>query len=305
MSETDTEAQAAPRPPDELHRLAALHRLNQLDTAPELAFDRITRLAARVFAVQVAVVAFVDRERNWFKSAIGLDLCEVPRDQALCAHTILSDEALVVPDCTRDPRFAGNPLVTGPAGARFYAGQPVHSPDGHRVGTLCLIDRAPRADLDRADRASLRDLAGLVEDELAAQAAHARALDAKAARARDRAARLQATVDAAPVALIALDPDDCVTAWNRAAERIFGWPAETVLGKPLPLRALPGTPDVWPDLLGRLAAGARVADVPAVPPGADGQPVPVRLSGAPLPDGAGGPAGAVLLAQPRTPDGSD
>ena len=152
-------------PEDEEERLAALHRLDILDTAPEPRFDLLARIAADTFQVPIALVSLVDRDRQWFKSNIGLENRETHRDASFCAHAILRDEVMVVPDTLVDERFADNPLVTGAPRIRFYAGCPLRLPDGHRVGTLCLIDSRPRQ-LDEAQSDLLRNLARLVEREL-------------------------------------------------------------------------------------------------------------------------------------------
>ncbi len=133
-----------PLPPDEAERLAALRRYEILDTPPEEAFDRLARLAAQLLGVPVALVSLVDADRQWFKSRRGLDLGETPRRVAFCAHTILADEVLVVEDARADPRFARNPLVADPAGVRFYAGAPVTTPDGYRIGSAVARLRVER-----------------------------------------------------------------------------------------------------------------------------------------------------------------
>lgn len=160
----------APLPADEPERLRALQALGLLDTPPEERFDRLTRLAAALFAVPIALVSLVDRDRQWFKSRQGLDLAETPREAAFCAHAILGPDVLLVPDAQADPRFADNPLVTGEPRVRFYAGVPLRLPDGSRAGTLCLNDTRPR-DLDEKQIGLLRDLGALVERELAASGA--------------------------------------------------------------------------------------------------------------------------------------
>lgn len=157
----------APLPPDEDQRLAALHALQILDTPPEERFDRVTRLARRVLGVPIVLITLVDANRQCFKSCQGLSAIETPRDVSFCAHAILQDAPLVVPDTHADPRFAGNPFVLGDPQIRFYAGQPLHGPDGYLLGTLCVVDRRPRQ-LSADDLAALRDLASLAEDELGA-----------------------------------------------------------------------------------------------------------------------------------------
>ena len=156
---------SAPPAPDEAARLRALRELGVLDTAPEERFDRLTRLAQDMFQAPIALVTLVDEDRQWFKSNLGLSVGETPRAVAFCAHAILDDEVLVVPDARADPRFADNPLVTGDPDIRFYAGAPLATSDGHSVGTLCVIDTEPR-DWTAEQSRALRDLANVVEEEL-------------------------------------------------------------------------------------------------------------------------------------------
>jgi diguanylate cyclase (GGDEF)-like protein len=156
----------APIPADEEQRLKALQALGVLDTDPEERFDRLTRMAKRLFGVKMVLISLVDAKRQWFKSRQGLDAYETPRDVSFCGHAVLSDELMQVPDAWLDPRFVDNPLVIGAPHVRFYAGQPLHAPDGSRVGTLCLIDIAPR-ELSSEERELLKDLAITVEHELA------------------------------------------------------------------------------------------------------------------------------------------
>lgn len=149
-------------PLDEAQRLAALHATRLLGSAPEESFDRVTRTAARLLDVPIALVSLVDRERQWFKSRTGMEACETPRDISFCAHAILADEPMVVPDAARDARFVDNPLVTGSPQLRFYAGVPLYSAERKKIGTLCVMDRRPR-EIGPADLDALRDLARIVE----------------------------------------------------------------------------------------------------------------------------------------------
>lgn len=156
-----------PIPADETLRLATLKSLDILDTAPEERFDRLTRLARRLFGVPIALVSLVDADRQWFKSCDGLPDRERPRSTSFCGHAIVSDDILLVPDATQDVRFHDNPLVTGDPLLRFYAGRPLAAGNGTRLGTLCLIDTRPR-DFNAEDCALLHDLAKMAEQELAA-----------------------------------------------------------------------------------------------------------------------------------------
>jgi diguanylate cyclase (GGDEF)-like protein len=152
-------------PLDETRRLRSLHNLRILDTDPEERFNRITRLARRLFNVPIALVSLVDRDRQWFKSRQGLQACETSRELSFCGHAILKEATFVVEDACKDPRFADNPLVTDEPNVRFYAGHPVHGPDGQRVGTLCVIDQQPRT-FAPSEIESLMELASMVDREL-------------------------------------------------------------------------------------------------------------------------------------------
>lgn len=150
-------------PLDEEERLAALHALQVLDTTPEAAFDTLTAIAAEMLGTPIALVSLIDGSRQWFKSRVGLDAIETPREEAFCAHAILGRDVFVVEDASQDARFAGNPLVTGHPDIRFYAGAPLVTSSGHALGTLCVIDRRAR----RLDDAQLRLLSALAEQVIA------------------------------------------------------------------------------------------------------------------------------------------
>ena len=154
-------------PVDESKRLDTLRALNILDTSPEERFDRLTRLAKRLFGVPMALISLVDADRQWFKSCVGLEASETPRDVSFCGHAILGNEILMVPDALLDERFHDNPLVVGDPKIRFYAGCPLTVPNGSKLGTLCLIDVEPRT-MDADDHALLRDLTRMAEQEIAA-----------------------------------------------------------------------------------------------------------------------------------------
>jgi PAS domain S-box-containing protein len=151
--------QAAALPPDEAERLTVLRHLDVLDSGPEEEFDALVKVASLVCGVPISLISLVDAERQWFKANIGLPgTTETPRDVAFCAHAILDDDLFVVGDALADRRFADNPLVASVPDIRFYAGAPITLSDGHRVGTLCVIDRQPRT-LDASQREILRSLA--------------------------------------------------------------------------------------------------------------------------------------------------
>ena len=167
-----------PKPFNEPERIEALQALKILDTPREAAFDRITRIAASVMRVQTAFVSLVDTDRQWFKSCHGIDIASSPREIAFCAHAILKTEALVILDATKGPRFADNPFVTGEAGLRFYCGMPLTTRDGFRIGTLCVIDGEPRAEVTESELGAMRDLADMTMEAIEGRDALRNATDA-------------------------------------------------------------------------------------------------------------------------------
>jgi PAS domain S-box-containing protein len=156
---------AAPLPRNEAQRLAAVRRLNLIDTPREERFDRLTRLAARILGVPIAQITLIDQDRQFYKSNFGSDVTETARDVSFCAYTILNPDQLVVPDTKEDPRFADNQFVTGAPNIRFYAGNPIAATDGSLVGTLCVADFSPRV-LSEEDRAALASLAQIAQNEI-------------------------------------------------------------------------------------------------------------------------------------------
>ncbi|WP_052501662.1 PAS domain S-box protein [Thiomicrospira microaerophila] len=168
-------------PDNESARLAALYRLNVLDTAPEECYDRLTRLTQQMFNVPISVVSLIDADRQWFKSRQGLDVCETGRDVSFCGHAILGEDIFEIEDATQDPRFSANPLVVSEPKIRFYAGVPLITREGHAMGTLCIIDFKPRK-LTEAQRSALRDLADAVLSELELHESYKRNCEYEAAQ---------------------------------------------------------------------------------------------------------------------------
>ncbi|MCC8345040.1 PAS domain S-box protein [Pseudomonas stutzeri] len=222
--------QAIPAPmpsaaqPRELSRLAALLRYEILDTPEESAFDDFTALAAQMCDTPIALISLVDDRRQWFKSRVGLDVSETPRDISFCTYTITGEQIFEVPDALQDPRFRDNPLVQGDPHIRFYAGTPLTSPDGHNLGTLCVIDRKPRR-LSSEQRETLerlgRQVIRLFEQHLLAH------------RHAEQAALQQAILDSASSAVLITRPDGIVTSVNPTAERLLGYSEQALAGHPL------------------------------------------------------------------------
>lgn len=173
--------QTAPLPPDEDARLEAVRRYDVLDTPPDGAFDRITKLAARICRVPISTITIVDEDRIWFKSTHGVEVDEIGRDPGLCASAVIDLEPYVVTDAATDARALNNPLVRGELGLRFYVGVPLLTADGHRLGTLNVIDLVPR-ELSDDELASLEDLAAVVVDELELRLAARESVAHQAAR---------------------------------------------------------------------------------------------------------------------------
>lgn len=153
------------KPLNEEKRIEELKRFNLLDTPPDGNFDRITRLAATIFNVPIAIISLVDTERIWFKSAHGLPVREIGRDPGLCASAILTNDIYMVNNAGSDPRTLANPLVAGEFGLRFYAAAPLQTDNLYNLGTLCIIDKSPRTLTDK-EQTILKELADIVMDEM-------------------------------------------------------------------------------------------------------------------------------------------
>ncbi len=165
-------------PRTESNRLDAVRRYDILDTPPDGSFDRVTALAAKIFDVPIALVTIVDQDRIWFKSRYGLDdVGQLGRDPGLCASAIMEDTPYVVEAARSDARTLANPLVAGKFGLQFYAASPLRTSDGHRLGTLCIIDREPRMFSPRQAEV-LQGLADIVMDEMELRLSSLRAVGA-------------------------------------------------------------------------------------------------------------------------------
>jgi PAS domain S-box-containing protein len=206
-----------------MDRLAALDRYRMLDTGPETVFDDIVKVAAQICGVPMALISFVDDRRQWFKAAIGLNVSETPLSVAFCAHAIQEEETFIVTNAAEDPRFSGNPLVTGDPNLRFYAGAQLQTSDGFPLGTLCVLDRSPR-ELTPEQLQTLEVLARQVVTQLELR----RALAEKSTSEKRNQLILDSAID---YGIITLDIKGFVTSWNEGAFRVFGWTETEMLGE--------------------------------------------------------------------------
>lgn len=232
---------------DELDRLAALDSYGILDTPREPQFDDIVRLASDIFEAPIAVVNLVAGGRQWFKAEVGIGADELPLDVSICAHAILQRGIFVVPDTTKDDRFAGNPLVTGKPGLRFYAGALLETPEGLPLGTVCVLDTKPRRQgITDRERLTLQVLSNQVMSQLELRRAvaerdqRAEAMSAEletrrevGAALQDTTRRLDAVLNNTRMAVFLMDHHQhCVYA-NASAEKLTGYRFDEMRGRAL------------------------------------------------------------------------
>jgi PAS domain S-box-containing protein len=212
---------------DEAGRLAALHDLGVLDSLPEPVFDTITRAAAQLCGVPIALISLIDAHRQWFKANVGLPgVDETPRDVAFCDHAIREPALFEVPDATLDARFATNPFVTGNPDIRFYAGAPIVLAGGERIGTVCVIDRAPRH-LDEHQRTMLQSLAAIVGALLTQR----RQLLSTASQLAESELRVRRLYEATPAILHSIGPDGRLLDVSDRWLALMGYERHEVIGR--------------------------------------------------------------------------
>src|SRR4051812_25061861 len=216
----------------ESRRSAALYQYGVLDTPEDPAFDRITEMAARLFEAPFAVIAFVDRDRQWFKSRFGLSITEAARDGSFADYAIHSDYPVVVPDASKDVRFGNAPVHVGSIKVRFFAGAPLIAPGGFRIGTLAVMDTRPRAGMTDDQLATLADLAGIVMHALEMEEALTQARLAGGEEAEGEA-KFRALMESASQAIIAVNQRGRIEVVNNKAEELFGYAREEMIGEPL------------------------------------------------------------------------
>ncbi len=205
-------------PANESDRQAALDRYQILDTLPEQVYDDLTKLAANICGVPIALISLIDRDRQWFKSRVGIDATETPREISFCGHAVFENAILNVPDATKDPRFADNPFVINDPSIRFYAGFPLTTDDQYTLGTLCVIDRQPR-ELTPQQISQLESLSRLVISQLELR------------RNQQVSSLLSSVVESSNDAIITTTLDGIITSWNLAATNLFGYSADEMVGQ--------------------------------------------------------------------------
>ena len=209
---------------DEHARLDVLKSYRLDGPAPEAAFDHVVRLAADLFETPMALVSFVGEHEQVFKGRVGLDVSRTTREVSFCVHATAQDDVMVVEDAREDHRFRANPLVTGEPFIRFYAGAPIITPEGYRLGSVCVIDTVPRPPFTARQRGLLQSLAQIVMDHLELRRLHT---------VRRRAVKMAAVT---PDAFICTDETGTVTFWNDAADRLFGYTRAEMIGQSLAAR---------------------------------------------------------------------
>jgi PAS domain S-box-containing protein len=223
--------QCAPETATEKERIKTLHGYKILDTLPEDEYDRITKLASMICEVPISLVSLVDINRQWFKSKVGLDAPETPRDMAFCSHAILKpDDIFIINDTAKDERFVDNPLVEGDPNIRFYAGVPLKvGRNNEPIGTLCVIDTVPR-DLDPKKLEALRTLSEQVVNHIELRDNFNQSLFTER-RTKEEADRMNAVMNTVLDGLITFDDKGIIKTFNPAASKIFGYKFEEAINK--------------------------------------------------------------------------
>ncbi len=285
----------------EAARLQALDQYQILDTDPEAEFDGLTQLAVQIAQTPIALVSLIDRERQWFKSKVGLIISETHRDFSFCAHAILQSEPFIVEDATLDPRFVANPLVTGDPHIRFYAGFPLVTPAGYRIGTLCVIDQLPRQ-ISAEQVEALRVVSHQVISQLELRLIR---LNSSASRQQKylpevATSQLAAIVASSEDAIISKTLNGIVTSWNASAGRIFGYSAEEMIGvsisRLIPIDRL----DEELRILERIRNGEHIDHFETVRKRKNGELIDISLAVSPIRDDTGNIIGASKIARDIT-----
>ncbi|WP_236579853.1 GAF domain-containing protein, partial [Pseudanabaena sp. lw0831] len=261
-------------PANESDRLVALDRYKILDTLPEQVYDDLTQLAMDICGTPIALISLIDKDRQWFKSRVGIEATETPRDISFCGHAVAGSAILNVPDASLDPRFADNPLVTKDPNIRFYAGVPLITDDNFALGTLCVIDLQPH-DLTEQQIRQLEALSRLVISQFEL-------------RLKEESLRLLASVvESSDDAIITKTLEGIITSWNPAAERLFGYSEAEAIGQPVFMLFPPDRLEEEPQILARLMRGVRVEHFETVRISKESKRIEVSATISPLMNDAG------------------
>ncbi|MBI3229634.1 MAG: response regulator [Burkholderiales bacterium] len=274
----------------EMTRLHALHALGLLDTAKEERFDRLLRIASKMFALPIGYISLIDHERIWFKAALGLPFAQCPRQHSLCETTLEQDEVHLVEDTRQVSSFHAHPLAQ--LGCQFYVGIALHSLQGLRLGTLALMATEPRQ-MHAQDSATLSDIARLIEAEL-------NSTQSLTDFHELNLARFSAIVESSDDAIISKDLRGLIQSWNPAASRIFGYSAEEMIGKPLMQLMPEERVGEERKILARLARGERVEHFETVRVRKDGKRINISATISPIKDKRGKVIGASKIARDIT-----
>jgi PAS domain S-box-containing protein len=229
----------APIPKNEEERLLSLHKLGLLDTKPEERFDRITRMATKIFNVPISTLTLVDAKREWFKSCQGLPVREGDRAISFCGHALLANDVFVIPDTKKDKRFSDNPMVVGKPFIRFYAGVPIVNVDGERIGVFCIKDKKPRK-FSKSDKEMLKDLSAWAELEINSRNLTLALTEEKKLRDKlvqnykeleESKVKDEAILESIGDGLIAVDNDRKIMLINKVASDMLGLETKNLIGK--------------------------------------------------------------------------
>jgi diguanylate cyclase (GGDEF)-like protein/PAS domain S-box-containing protein len=278
--------------PDEFARQEELSSYQILDTETESAFDDLVKLASQVCGTPICMVTLVDKERQWFKSKMGVAITETPRDISFCGHAIAQQSAFIVPDATKDERFATNPLVMGEPFVRFYAGVPLEGANGHNLGVLCVLDKVPR-ELSPAQTEALGILARQVMAQIELRKRMRQLEQALLQRKHAEEAlslsedRFRAFMDSSPMLAFMKDAEGRLVYYNQTCSDRFNISRDAWLGKT--------AFDLWPTSIAqevqahdnKLLAGESSSVLEVTAPGTDGQVVHWKSYRFPFVDGAG------------------
>jgi len=271
-----TSQPSSPVPANELDRLRALQRFDVLDTPAEKEFDDIALIASYVTKCPTALISLIDERRQWFKARIGCSVSETPRDLAFCAHAIMQQEIMQVPDARKDPRFAQHPLVIAEPGLRFYAGAPLVTRDNYVLGTLCVIDNEPK-ELDEQQVAVMKALSRQVIAQLELRQA---LVDRR--RAEAAMTRLASIVQSSDDAIIGKTLEGGITDWNAGAERLFGFTEKEAVGNTVALLVPPELDAEERRILAAVSQGNRIDHYATQRRAKDGRIIDVSLSVSPI-----------------------